>query len=411
MIRLLWFVVVAVALVSSATWSAEGDRVARVGVLAYRGTDRMAQNWVGLMHYLDGSVSGWRFEIVPVTLTSAGSKIDRGELDFLVTNPGHFVELGRSHALSAIASRRQQKSDDSFSGEFGSAIVVRAESSITLLSHARGLVIAAVDKNAFGGFQLAWREFDHAGIDIFSEAAALNFTGFPMDQVIFQVLDGKADIGIVRSGLVEQLAEEGLIDPAELRLLNASAEYTHPDGISTRLYPEWPFIAFPSTDADLRDRVALALLGARDSSFAFETGMRDIWSAPVSYRAAADLVSAYRARSAEPDTTPARLAPVYVAALALALFFALALGVLAWRRSVRAVSDPAETSPEPTHAPDDAHVTPREREILDLISRGHSTKEIARLLGISPKTVEFHRANLLKKFGARTSSQLVAVAT
>lgn len=399
------------AMVSSATWSAEGDRVARVGVLAYRGTDRMAQNWVGLMQYLDGSVSGWRFEIVPVTLTSAGSKIDRGELDFLVTNPGHFVELGPSHALSAIASRRQQKSDDSYSGEFGSAIVVRAESSITLLSHARGRVIAAVDKNAFGGFQLAWREFDHAGIDIFSEAAALNFTGFPMDQVIFQVLDGKADIGIVRSGLVEQLAEEGLIDPAALRVLNASAEYTHPDRISTRLYPEWPFIAFPSTDADLRDRVALALLGARDSSFAFETGMRDIWSAPVSYRAAADLVSAYQARNAEPDAAPIRLAPVYVAALALALFFAFTLGVLAWRRSVQAVSDPAETAPEPAQAPDDAHVTPREREILDLISRGHSTKEIARLLGISPKTVEFHRANLLKKFGARTSSQLVAVAT
>ena len=60
---------------------------------------------------------------------------------------------------------------------------------------------------------------------------------------------------------------------------------------------------------------------------------------------------------------------------------------------------------------EDFHVTPREREVLDLISMGDSTKEIARKLGISPKTVEFHRANLLRKYGARTSSQLVALST
>ena len=37
--------------------------------------------------------------------------------------------------------------------------------------------------------------------------------------------------------------------------------------------------------------------------------------------------------------------------------------------------------------------------------------EIARKLGISPKTVEFHRANLLKKYEARSSSQLIALAS
>jgi len=54
-----------------------------------------------------------------------------------------------------------------------------------------------------------------------------------------------------------------------------------------------------------------------------------------------------------------------------------------------------------------AHLTPRERLILVEIVKGLSSKEIARALEISPRTVEFHRANLLKKFGAKNTAELV----
>ena len=55
----------------------------------------------------------------------------------------------------------------------------------------------------------------------------------------------------------------------------------------------------------------------------------------------------------------------------------------------------------------DRHLTPRERLILAEIVKGHSSKEVARALDISPRTVEFHRANLLKKFGAKNTAELV----
>jgi len=45
--------------------------------------------------------------------------------------------------------------------------------------------------------------------------------------------------------------------------------------------------------------------------------------------------------------------------------------------------------------------------ILAEIVRGQSSKEVARALDISPRTVEFHRANLLKKFGAKNTAELV----
>ena len=56
----------------------------------------------------------------------------------------------------------------------------------------------------------------------------------------------------------------------------------------------------------------------------------------------------------------------------------------------------------------DDDLSPAEQaEILDLVTRGHSSKEIARLLGISPKTVEFHRSNLLRKHDAKSAVDLV----
>lgn len=56
-----------------------------------------------------------------------------------------------------------------------------------------------------------------------------------------------------------------------------------------------------------------------------------------------------------------------------------------------------------------AAFTARERVVLAQIVRGYSSKEIARTLGIAPRTVEFHRANLLKKTNARSTVHLLRI--
>ena len=53
-------------------------------------------------------------------------------------------------------------------------------------------------------------------------------------------------------------------------------------------------------------------------------------------------------------------------------------------------------------------LTPREHETLQMILRGRSTKEIARLQGISPRTAEKHRASLMAKLEVRTTAELLA---
>jgi len=55
-------------------------------------------------------------------------------------------------------------------------------------------------------------------------------------------------------------------------------------------------------------------------------------------------------------------------------------------------------------------LTPREREIVQLVAEGRSNKEIAVTLKISTKTVEAHRANMMHKLGLSSVSQLVRFA-
>jgi DNA-binding CsgD family transcriptional regulator len=52
-------------------------------------------------------------------------------------------------------------------------------------------------------------------------------------------------------------------------------------------------------------------------------------------------------------------------------------------------------------------LSPREREVLDALIAGETSKEIARRFNLSPRTVELHRAHILKKIGARNTADLL----
>lgn len=52
-------------------------------------------------------------------------------------------------------------------------------------------------------------------------------------------------------------------------------------------------------------------------------------------------------------------------------------------------------------------LTPREREVLDLLTQGKQNKMIAQALGVSPRTVEIHRARVMEKMGAHSVAELV----
>ena len=68
----------------------------------------------------------------------------------------------------------------------------------------------------------------------------------------------------------------------------------------------------------------------------------------------------------------------------------------------------AVEAPARRHRPED--LTPREREILDQVWSGCTNRSIAQHLGISIKTVEAHRANMMKKLRVSNTAQLLKTA-
>jgi FixJ family two-component response regulator len=61
------------------------------------------------------------------------------------------------------------------------------------------------------------------------------------------------------------------------------------------------------------------------------------------------------------------------------------------------------------HFPGREPLTRREREVLEQFASGASNKEAGRHLGISPRTIEDHRANVMKKLGARNAADLIRI--
>jgi DNA-binding NarL/FixJ family response regulator len=69
-----------------------------------------------------------------------------------------------------------------------------------------------------------------------------------------------------------------------------------------------------------------------------------------------------------------------------------------------------QESPSPVGTPTKNRLTPREREIVQLLAEGKSSKEVAVALGLSVKTAETHRSNIMRKLALHSVSDLVLYA-
>jgi len=64
----------------------------------------------------------------------------------------------------------------------------------------------------------------------------------------------------------------------------------------------------------------------------------------------------------------------------------------------------------PSSPPKGGTLTPRQREVLQLVAEGKSTKEIATILNISVKTVEFHKSHIMQQLDLHTTAELTKYA-
>ena len=258
--------------------------VINIGVLAHQGEARAIKKWQPTASYLENKIKGYQFKLLPLSLEQMNKAVKTDQLDFILTNTGNYVNLEAAYGITRIATLKNMRQGNPYTS-FGAVILVRADrNDIKTLSDLKGKTFAAVSKKAFGGFQMAWREFKHADIDPFTDFSRLDFVGFPQDAIVKSVLDGKVDAGTVRTDTLERMAKRGEINPHDFRILNKQDTPGFPFLHSTELYPEWPFARAHKTADDFATQVVVALLSLGPDDAASIAGLNAGWTVPLSYQ-------------------------------------------------------------------------------------------------------------------------------
>jgi len=249
-----------VVLVLAAVPSAHAKEVT-LGVLAFRPKPETLIKWQPLADYLTRALHGTHIRLEVLSYPELEEALNGSKLDFVLTNPGHYVQLRHRNKLSGALATLVESEGGIATESFGGTIFTRHDrDDIGELRQLKGKSIAVVSSGSLGGFQAQAIELLHAGVSMSRDTRIIT-TGMPHDLAVDAVLQGKADAGFARTGVLEEMVREGRLDMSRLKVLARRDVSTYPFIVSTQLYPEWPFIALPHVDDEMSRQVAAALLG------------------------------------------------------------------------------------------------------------------------------------------------------
>ncbi len=228
------------------------------GVLATRPAALVEQEHQPLADYLAQQLNA-EVQLRVLDFAAMELALELGQIDFLLTNPAHYMVVRRQHPLTGLLATLIRQENRQQTMELGGVIFARADrSDLRTLADLKGQHIAALEPRALGGFQAQAYELVQAGFDIQRDFVFTHFERH--DDVVNAVIDGRADAGFVRTSLLEALKLEGRLQAQQLHIISEQRYPGFPFLVSTRLYPEWAFVAMRRVDSVVARRAAAALL-------------------------------------------------------------------------------------------------------------------------------------------------------
>ncbi len=257
------------------------SQVVNIGVLAYNGKLQAVQRWQPTADYLSQHIVGSDFKIIPLTHEEFDHSMNKKSIDFILTNPGHFVLLEVERDVISIATLVSRYGQQSLH-QFSAVLFARSNSGIKSMADLKGKTLAAVNEEAFGGFQLAQNELLNYGLDAKKDLKVL-WLGFPHNDLVMAVLEGRADVATVRSGVLEKMAAQGKLDLNDIKILSLKENKDFPFYRSFAMFPEWPLAKLPHTDLEVSKKVVKALLNMPSDHAAALSANGAGWTIPFNY--------------------------------------------------------------------------------------------------------------------------------
>ena len=275
------FRVVLVVLVLLGSAAHAADRLT-LGVFAFRPKPIMIERYQPLADYLSEKLGGTPVELAVLEQAELDEAVAAHRVDLVMTNPSHYLELRSHNSLSGALATLVSSEGGQAVSSLGGCIIVRAgRGDITGLRDLRGRRVAISGPRFLGGYQAQAFELMQVGVRV-PDQLDLVVVG-RHDAVVEAVLEGRADAGFIRTGIIESLVAEGRLDASQLVVLNPQALAGYPFAVSTRLYPEWPFVALPHVDRPTVRRISAALLGLEPSHPAARAAGIAGFSPPLDY--------------------------------------------------------------------------------------------------------------------------------
>ncbi len=263
----------------------ELEQVIEVGVLAIRGKLSAQQRWQPTMDWLSERIPGKHFVLKPFNLEEMADAVKGVEVDFVITNPGQAVRLGRQYDLSWMATMTSHNFEDrsiSNTRSIGSALVVRRMSPYISLEQLSGKPIAAVSENAFGGYLTMRYQVMQQGLNPNHFFSNTQFLGFPIDASLYQLREGHIEAAVVPSCLVENMISEGLLVAGQYRIIENQAPEGFRCQVSTPLYPNWSFAKTERASSALAKQMSQVLFAMPKSSAPAIAANASGWTSPTS---------------------------------------------------------------------------------------------------------------------------------
>ncbi|PKO90906.1 MAG: ATPase [Betaproteobacteria bacterium HGW-Betaproteobacteria-10] len=237
----------------------QAEEVLHFGIFANRPSKVFEARWQPLADYLTQSIPGHRVQLHILGPDELDRALQRNELDFVLTSPTHFIQLRERNALTGALATLSPISNGAPAPALGGVIIrLKERADIQQLADLRGKTVASTGKGFLGSYIAPVNELMGKGID--PNDLHFVFTGQPVDRVVDAVLDGSVDAGFVRTGLLENLIREGKLARDRLEVINRQKLPGFPNVASTRLYPEWPFLALPHVSQRQARLATIALL-------------------------------------------------------------------------------------------------------------------------------------------------------
>ena len=271
------------------------SRTVTLGVLAHRPEPMTQAQWQPLASYLESAVKGVHFKLRALNYIELEAAIARKEVDLVLTQPAHYVLMTHRNGLTSPLASMITVEQGLQLRTFGSAALVRAErTDLRELRDIKGQTIAAVSTSSFGGYQMLAYDLMQQGFRLPGDAKLLE-TGMPHDSAVTAVIEGRADVAFVRTGLLESLIREGKVSAGQLRVLSPQTNPAFPFAYSTsRLYPEWPIAAMPHLDEQVAKYIAAALFTLPAEGPVAQTAGIHGFTVPADYTPVVDVLQTLR---------------------------------------------------------------------------------------------------------------------